>query len=104
MSADAETFCKFCEELGLAKPVTELKFDPARSWRFDFAWPETRVALEVEGGGWIGGRHTSGAGFAADMDKYSEAAAQGWLIIRRPPVALFTVKTISYIRRAQASR
>lgn len=51
-------------------------------WRFDFAWPEVMFAVEVEGGGWSGGRHTRGAGFAADMQKYHHAAALGWFVYR----------------------
>ncbi len=29
-------------------PVAEYLFDDARKWRFDFALPDARVALEVE--------------------------------------------------------
>lgn len=30
--------------------VREHRFHPTRRWRFDFAWPDEKVALEVEGG------------------------------------------------------
>jgi hypothetical protein len=96
--------------MGLPKPVAEHRFDcpplgmKARMWRFDYAWPEAKVALEVEGGGWIGGRHTSGKGFEADMEKYSEAAAQGWRLIRRPPKKLMTLQTIDYVKRARTAQ
>lgn len=36
--------------------VGEYRFHPAREWRFDFAIPDCRVAIEVEGGAFIGGR------------------------------------------------
>ena len=58
------------------------------------------IALEVEGGVWIGGRHTSGAGFVKDMEKYNEAAAMGWRIIRCQPKQLCSSNTIELIRRA----
>lgn len=51
-------------------------------WRFDFAWPASRIAVEVEGGGWSKGRHTRGAGFAEDMRKYDAAIRLGWTLYR----------------------
>ena len=60
----------------------EYKFHPTRKWRFDFALPLHKIAVEVEGASWSGGRHTRGAGFAADCEKYSIAATLGWRVIR----------------------
>ena len=34
--------------------VKEFKFHPVRKWRFDYAVPEHKIALEVEGGVWTG--------------------------------------------------
>lgn len=81
-------------------PLTEHKFHDTRRWRFDYAWPEHQVALEVEGGVWVGGRHTSGAGFVKDMEKYNEAACMGWRIIRCQPRQLCTMQTVETLRRA----
>ena len=55
-----------------------------RQWRFDFAWPEIKVALEVEGGTFAAGksRHTTGIGYGKDCEKYSVAAIQGWIVVR----------------------
>ena len=63
----------------------EYRFDPTRRWRFDFAWPMEDVALEVEGGVWINGRHSRGSGKLGDMEKYSMAAVHGWRIIYVTP-------------------
>lgn len=63
-------------------PHTEYQFVSNRRWRFDFAWPQQRVAVEVEGGVWTGGRHTRGSGFEKDCEKYGEATLLGWRVFR----------------------
>lgn len=68
---------------GIPEPVTEHQFHPTRKWRFDFAWPGRQLAAEVEGGTWGGGsRHTSGAGYQGDCEKYNSAAVMGWMVLR----------------------
>ena len=60
----------------------EFRFYAHRQWRFDRAWIAQKVAFEVEGGAWVRGRHTHGAGFADDCHKYNAAAALGWRVFR----------------------
>ena len=52
------------------------------------AGEELRIALEIEGGTWTGGRHVRGRGYQADCEKYSEAALQGWRVLRATPAML----------------
>lgn len=104
MKTSPEFIQKFFVEMGLPAPIAEYKFHAERKWRFDLAWPDLKVALEVEGGVWTGGRHTSSAGFIRDLEKYSEAAALGWLIIRRTPTQLISLATVDLIKRARTSR
>jgi hypothetical protein len=78
-------------------PVTEHKFHPTRKWRFDYAFPDSMVAVEVEGGVWTGGRHTRGAGFIADMEKYNTALLHGWRVYRVTPKTLTSRDTITDI-------
>lgn len=61
---------------------TEYRFAPPRRWRFDMAWPEEKVAVELEGGIWTGGRHSRGKGMQEDMEKYNAATSLGWKVLR----------------------
>lgn len=63
----------------------EYKFHPTRQWRFDFAFPDRMLAIEVEGGTYGKSRHTSGAGYAEDCCKYNAAIKLGWSVLRYTP-------------------
>ncbi len=65
--------------------VREFRFHPTRMWRSDYALPDKKILIEIEGGAWSGGRHTRGKGFIADMEKYNAAAMLGYRILRYTP-------------------
>jgi len=48
----------------------------------DFAWPDKKIAVEIEGGVWGLGRHNRPKGFIADTEKYNAAAEMGWTVLR----------------------
>lgn len=80
--------------------VKEHKFHPKRRWRFDYAIPEYKIALEVEGGVWTGGRHIRAQGFLGDMEKYNTATLMGWRVFRTTPDDLYKMATINLLRQA----
>ncbi|EIL2908420.1 hypothetical protein LLT35_001942 [Vibrio alginolyticus] len=82
MSALEQTLLFQIKAMGLALPEQEYRFHETRRWRFDFAYPEQQLAVEVEGGTWAGGRHTRGSGYEKDCEKYNEAALRGWSVLR----------------------
>lgn len=90
-------FLKVLEAVELPLPVAEHRFCERR-WRFDYAWLAQKIALEVEGGVWTGGRHTRGAGFVKDMEKYNHAAALGWRVLRCTPSTLCRNDTIELLK------
>ena len=71
--------------VGFPDPTTELMFHPKRKWRFDYAWEEQKLALEVHGGIHSGGRHTRGRGFVEDRAKMNEATLLGWTVLEVTP-------------------
>lgn len=82
MSVLEDTLMLQIRVLKLPIPQREYRFHERRKWRFDFAWPQVRIAAEVEGGTWAGGRHTRPVGFCKDCEKYNSAALLGWIIFR----------------------
>lgn len=80
--------------------VKEYKFHPTRKWRFDYAFPEHKIAIEVEGGVWTSGRHTRPQGFLGDMEKYNTATLMGWRVFRTTPNELVRMATINMLRDA----
>lgn len=56
---------------------------PGRQFRFDYAWPEALVAVEIQGGIYnnkVGG-HTSTKGVMRDMQKFNTAQLLGWNVL-----------------------
>lgn len=69
---------------GLPPPVAEHQFHPTRKWRFDWAWIDEKIGVEIDGGMWKqgGGRHQRGDGYADDCVKLNEAVLLGWRVLR----------------------
>lgn len=61
--------------------VREYEFHDSRGWRFDAAWPDLRVAVEIQGGGWKRGRHHRGRGYQNDCLKRNAATLAGWAVL-----------------------
>ena len=64
-------------------PLREYRFHPERRWRFDFAWPSIKLAVEIQGMG-MGGRaggHQTAKGMQNDCDKNNEAIRLGWRVL-----------------------
>jgi hypothetical protein len=56
--------------------------------------------VEVDGGAYIGGRHTSGPGFEADCEKLSSAAALGWRVLRVTPRHVHDGRALTWLLAA----
>jgi len=98
----------YFQECGLPTPMIEHAFHPDRKWRFDFAWKclsqldgmtIVKLALEVQGGAFVGGAHVRGAALRKEHEKRNEAAALGWRMLYCFPEELCKAKTVDVIRR-----
>lgn len=59
-------------------PINNYEFHPVRKWRFDFAWPSHKVAVEIQG---MGAGHCSLDGMTKDYDKHMGATHFNWKVI-----------------------
>ena len=85
--------------MGLPQPVRQFRFHPTRGWRFDFAWPERRLAVEVDGGTWTGGAHVRGKRYERDCEKTNEAVLLGWQIMHVTTDMVRDGQGVGYIER-----
>jgi len=70
-----------------------------RRWRFDYAIPDKKIAIEIEGGVWISGRHNRASGFLKDMEKYNTATILGWRVLRFTPEEFANGEAFKYIKK-----
>ena len=78
MSKLEDTLAFHVRAAGLPVPEREYPAIPGRRFRWDFAWPTFRLLLEVQGGTWVNGGHSRGAGVARDCEKHNLATLHGW--------------------------
>lgn len=91
------TFLFHCRSLRFPEPEQEYQFHPTRKFRFDFAWPELMIAVEIEGAVWRRGRHTRGAGYTKDLEKYNLATKFGWKVYRFESKAVTSGRAIAFM-------
>ena len=77
----AERFAAKWKEFGLqdGEPETEFLFHWNRKWRFDFAWPRQKVAVEIDGFGW---GHQAQQLISKSHEKQNAAVVMGWRVLR----------------------
>ena len=103
MSDIEEQFFFQCRALGLPQPEREYPFAKQkmkRNWRADFCWPDRRLLVEIEGGGWTHGRHVRGAGFEKDIEKYNAAILLGWKLLRFSSAMVKSGEAITTVEEA----
>lgn len=79
--------------------VSEYKFHQTKRWRFDFANPALKVAVECNGGQWVKSGHSSGKGLQRDAEKLNTAQALGWRVYVLTTSMLSKREAIENIRK-----
>ena len=74
-----------------------------RMWRADFTIEPilpARLLVEIDGGGYVAGRHSRGAGMEKDAEKQSAAAILGYRVIRCTPAQVNDGRALAWIKQA----
>lgn len=58
---------------------------PGRKYKSDFAEIESKTLIEIDGGIWVRGGHSTGKGKSRDCEKDLEAHLLGWRTVRLVP-------------------
>ncbi len=82
------------------QPERDYRFHPERKWRFDFAFPDRKLAFEVEGMCSWSGRHQRPGGYQADCEKYNAALLLGWRVYRFTGAHLKSTYAITTVEAA----
>jgi len=99
-----DIFTLICKTDLKIEVVKEFIFHPTRKWRFDFAIPEYKIAIEIDGGVWNYGRHNRAQGYLADMKKFNAAASLGWIVLKFTPDEQYSRATFDIIRETIKNR
>ena len=60
----------------------KFQFKSTKHWRFDFHLIEHRILVEISGGPWSGGRGGKLKNKAWSLDRYDDAEAMGFTVVR----------------------
>lgn len=77
-----------------------------RQFRADFAWPQFKLLVEVQGGIWRpgGGAHSGGIAIERDIDKQQCAVLLGWFLFPVTTDDVKSGKAIGQVMHALAAR
>ncbi len=94
-------FEAMCKAHGLPIPDAEYLFaeDIGRKWRFDWLF-EGWLALEIQGGLFIQGRHNQGAAMLKEHEKLNEAAMRGYVVLFTTPADVKSGAVFALLKRA----
>lgn len=79
--------------------ICEYRFDPKRRFRFDVAWPDRKLAVEIEGAIWSRGAHSRPLGILRDMEKGNLAVMRGWSVLRFTPAQVKAGEAIEMVKK-----
>lgn len=85
---------------GLQEPLWEFRAIPRRRYRFDAAWTHQRLLVEVQGGIWKPGGHSTGNGITRDCEKLNLAVLAGWRVLHVTAEHIKSGQAIRWIEEA----
>lgn len=85
-------------------------FHPTRKWEIDFAWPQFKVGIEIQGGIWgksrdddSPGAHGHPIGIRRDMSKHNALLDLGWRVYLFEPKEVKDGSAVKHMESVLAS-
>lgn len=88
----------------LPDPVQQFMAVPGRRYRWDLAWPDRHLLLEIQGGVFTGGKHGRGAGIIKDQEKLNLATIHGYRVLQVSAPHLRSGQALAWVKQALAAR
>ncbi len=85
------------QQAGLPEPIEEYYHIKGRDFRLDFAWPDRKIGLEVQGMA-----HRIKGKFHADIEKRALALIDGWRILEVSGNAVRDERGIGWLKQLMA--
>ena len=103
-------FDAMLQKEGITGYVCEYAFKEGRRWRFDFAFPDLKIAVEIHGAindfqfkrgkfKKVRGDHLRKEGYTNDRAKVNEAIILGWKVIELTPDQLYQGAGIRWLKQ-----
>lgn len=95
-----QLFLAACKAHDLPEPVQEYAFatELGRKWRFDWLW-DGWMALEIQGGNFLQGRHTNAAALKDEYEKINTAALLGYTVLFCTPEDVQSGAIFAFVRK-----
>ena len=107
MSHLEDTLAAQIKLVGLPAPVTQYRAVAGRKFAFDFAWPLPgwdSLLVEVQGGIWKPGGHSTGKGITRDCEKINLATLSGWRCLHVTKEHIESGQALKWIQEALHGR
>ncbi len=95
-----ELFAFQVKATGLPEPEREAAVIPGRKFRFDFCFRKARLLIEINGGTFTRGGHSTGVGIRRDYEKANLAQLAGWRVLSFDGKAVKSGEAVEVVRRA----
>ena len=100
MSDLEELLFQHIKLVGLPLPEREYRFAPPRRYRADFAYPEQKILVEVQGGIYTRGAHSRGTGLERDYEKINLAQLNGFMVFQFSRKMIESGEAITVLEKA----
>ena len=85
--------------VGLCDFMRQYRYAPPRKLRADFAWPASRLLVEVQGGIYTRQAHGSITGVLADIERLNAATLADWRMLRVTPDMVRSGEALGLVER-----